>query len=117
MPELRTRNEFSIIGIGARTSNPAEMSGSGAKIPGLWNDYFAKGVAARIPNKLEDQSTLAVYTDYEGDHTGIYSIVLGQQVSSLGEVPDGMMGLKIPAGRYLVFPADGPVPEAIIAAW
>src|SRR5262249_25635844 len=117
MPELRTRDEFAVIGIAARTSNSAEMSGAEAKIPGLWNDYYASGVADRIPNRVEDQSTLAVYTDYETDHNGPYSLVLGQQVSSLEEVPDGMVGLEIPAGRYLGFPAEGPVPESIIAAW
>lgn len=117
MPELRTRDEFAVIGIAARTSNPTEMSGSEAKIPALWNDYFASGAAARIPNRLGDQSTVAVYTNYESDHTGAYTLVVGQQVSSLEEIPGGMLGVKIPAGRYLVFQAEGPVPESIIAAW
>src|SRR5215469_13443289 len=117
MPELRIRDEFSVIGIGVRTSNAAEMSGSDARIPALWNDYFATAVPARIPNKGPDQSTFAVYTEYESDHTGLYSLVLGQWVSSLDQIPDGMVGLKIPASRYLVFSADGTVPDAIVAAW
>jgi predicted transcriptional regulator YdeE len=117
MPELRTRDEFAMIGIGTRTSNTAEMSGSEAKIPTLWNQYFTTGVPDKIPNKSTDQSTLAIYSDYESDHTEAYSLVIGRQVSTLGEIPEGMIGLKIRAGRYLVFSADGPVPEAIIAAW
>ena len=117
MPELQSRDEFAVIGIAVRTSNEAEMRSSDARIPALWNEYFATGVTARIPNKTPDQSTFAVYTEYESDHTGLYSLVLGQQVSSLNQIPDTMVGLKIPAGRYLVFSADGPVPDAIVAAW
>jgi len=117
MPELRIINEFAVIGIGIRTSNAAEMTGSNARIPGLWNDYFSAAVPAAIPNKKADQSTFAVYTDYESDHAGLYSLVLGRKVSSLDEIPDGMVGLKIPSGRYLAFSADGPVPDAIVAAW
>jgi predicted transcriptional regulator YdeE len=117
MPELQSRDEFAVIGITVRTSNEAEMRSSDARIPALWNEYFAAGVTARIPNRTPDQSTFAVYTEYESDHTGPYSLVLGQQVSSLDQIPDKMVGLNIPAGRYLVFSADGPVPDAIVAAW
>jgi predicted transcriptional regulator YdeE len=91
--------------------------GSEAKIPGLWNDYLGGGVPARIPNKAADQSNFAVYTSYESDHSGPYTLVLGQQVGSLDLIPDGMVGLKIPAGHYLVFNADGPLPDAIVATW
>ena len=117
MPELRIINEFAVIGIGIRTSNAAEMTGSNARIPGLWNDYFSGAVPSTIPNKEADQSTFAVYTDYESDHTGLYSLVLGRKVRGLDEIPGGMVGLKIPSGRYLAFSADGPVHDGIVAAW
>jgi predicted transcriptional regulator YdeE len=117
MPELRTRDEFAVIGIGTRTSNTTETSGSEAKIPGLWNEYFVTVVPDRIPNKSKDHSTLAVYTNYESDHTQAYSLVVGRQVSTLEQIPEGMIGLRIPAGRYLVFSANGPLPEGIVAAW
>ena len=60
---------------------------------------------------------LGVYTDYESDHTGAYSLIVSAEVSSLDSVPEGMIGLTIPASKNLVFPAGGPVPDAIIQAW
>jgi len=117
MPEIRQMSEFALIGIKTSTSNQDEMSGSNARIPGLWNDYFRKGVSSRIPNKLSGGSTFAVYTDYESDHNGRYSLVLGEPVSSLQEIPDGMVGITVPAASYLVFSAEGPVPESIVTAW
>ena len=117
MPDLRTKPEFAVIGIATRTSNTNEMQESQARIPALWGEYFAGNVSARVPNRSPEEATVAVYTDYESDHTGAYSLVVGRQVSSLDQVPQGMVGITVPAGSYLVFSAEGPVPEVVVDAW
>lgn len=52
-----------------------------------------------------------------GRPRGPYSLLAGAEVADLQSVPHGMVGLTIPAGRYLVFTAQGPMPHALIETW
>ena len=114
---MLTRPQLELIGIETRTSNRDEAPPSTAKIPGLWGRFFQEGIAERIPNRKPDGALIGAYTKYESDHTGRYSLVIGSEVSSLESVPDGMVGLTIPAGAFLVFRARGPMPSALIDTW
>ena len=93
------------------------MAPSTAKIPALWERFFHERIAETIPNKKPQGPVIAAYTKYESDHTGPYSLVLGLEVSSLTSIPSGMTGLTIPAGQFLVFTAQGPMPNALIETW
>lgn len=95
---------FTVIGPSVRTNNQAEASPAG-KIPGLWGQFYASG-----PN-LEGPS-YGVYSDYESDASGDFTVTAGIR----GEADSGA-GIRIKAGSYLAFPANGPMPAAIIDAW
>ena len=116
-PQLSTRPELRLIGIETRTTNRDEMAPSTARIPGLWGRFFQEGIAERIPNRKPGGPLIGAYTNYESDHTGRYSLVIGSEVSSLESIPEGMVGLTIPAGAFLVFRAQGPMPSALIDTW
>ena len=116
-PKLTTRKEIKLIGIAVRTTNQQEMIAATAKIPGLWGRFFQEQVADKIADKTALDSTLAAYTNYESDHTGAYDLIVGREVNSLGSIPDGMTGVTIPAGKYLLFTAKGPMPRALIDTW
>jgi predicted transcriptional regulator YdeE len=61
---------------------------------------------------------VAVYTDYESDHSGEYTYLLGARVTSDSDVPAGMVERKIPAGKYAVFTSErGPAPKVVPALW
>lgn len=114
-PNVITREEQKIIGIEARTSNVAEANPQTAKIPALWQKFFQ--VEEKIPNRKNTDTILATYTDYEGDHTGEYSLIVSSEVSSLERIPNDMVGAVIPSARYLVFTAEGQMPAALIETW
>jgi len=107
---------FTVIGIKTRTTNAKEMTPDG-NIGKLWQRLFAEGILDKIPNKA-DTNIIAVYTDYASDHDGEYTFVVGAKVSTDAQVPDGMVAVKIPAGRYAMFTSDkGPVEQIAAKTW
>jgi predicted transcriptional regulator YdeE len=77
-------------------------------------------VSDHIPDRLaESPEIIAVYFDYESDHRGQYSLIVGHKVSSLDQTPKdkGIGSVIVRAGRYLRFVVEGPLPAAIIETW
>jgi predicted transcriptional regulator YdeE len=108
---------FLVVGIKARTTNRIEAVPQTAKIPILWQRFFEEDVAAAIPERLPDPDVIAVYTKYESDHQGPYTLIVGHKVRTLDRIPKGMGGVLVPAARYLRFEAEGPLPQALVDAW
>jgi len=103
------------MGIEARTSFQREKNPGGI-IPGHWARFLSEALPA-IPNRC-DRDIVALYTDYESDEYGEYTLVLGARVSSAADVPAGMVVKKVPAQRYVVFLSErGPVQRIVIDAW
>lgn len=100
------------IGLELRTNN-AECSSA---MPAHKERFFGENVPSKIPNKVNG-NILALYTDYEGDYTKPYSWILGCEVSSLNEIPEGLVGKVIPESNYAVFTTQGGFPQGLIAAW
>jgi predicted transcriptional regulator YdeE len=100
------------IGLELRTNNQ-ECS---LMMPAHKERFFKENILSKIPNKVSGD-ILAVYTDYEGDHTKPYSWILGCEVSSLAKVPEGLYGKIIPASKYAVFTTKGAFPQGLIAVW
>ena len=116
MPKKAHQQEFSIVGIEARTSNAMEMKGDGV-IAKQWQKFFQDGVQQKITNRA-DQNLYAVYSDYASDRNGEYSFVIGVKVKDGAAVPPGMVLKKIPAGDYAVVTSEkGPVGKVVTAAW
>lgn len=105
------------VGIQVRTSNALEMQPESARIGTLWQDAYASNLFGSIPNRIEDKMPVAVYTAYDSDHHGAYSIQVGAAVSAIDTIADGMSALSIPASRYLAFKATGSMPQAVIDVW
>lgn len=105
-------DEKFFIGLELRTNNK-ECS---LAMPAHKDRFFNENILAKIPNKI-DGSILALYTDYEGDYTQPYSWILGCEVSSLDNVPEGLVAKVIPQSKYAVFTTQGEFPQGLIAAW
>ncbi len=100
------------IGLELRTNNE-ECSSA---MPLHKEKFFKENTLEKIPNKING-NILALYTDYEGDYTKPYSWILGCEVSSLDEIPAGLVGKVIPESKYAVFITQGEFPQGLIAAW
>jgi predicted transcriptional regulator YdeE len=107
---------FYIAGLTARTNNAHEMSGKG-KIGNVWQEFLQPNLVAKIPNKI-GIDLIAVYTDYETDHTGHYTYLLGLPILSAESLPASLTVKQIPAGRYAVFSSNrGPKAKVVPELW
>lgn len=107
----KQRKKF-FIGLELKTNNQ-ECS---LTMPAHKERFFKENILAKIPNKING-NILALYTDYEGDYTKPYSWILGCEVSSLEEIPAGLVGKVIPASKYAVFTTQGEFPQGLISVW
>lgn len=109
--ETQIIQKFNVIGIAVRTTN--ENGQSSIDIPALWAKFMSEGIATKIPNKISDD-VYCIYTDYEKDHTAPYTTVLGCQVSSLYEIPEGMTGKIFEQASYTKRIAKGNIMEGMV---
>lgn len=116
-PKLITRDAFTVAGIEVRTDNAREMNPATARIAGLWQRFFQENIPGTLPNKKPAGVPLGIYTDYESDHTGVYTLIAAIATTQAGAAPAGMRAVTIPAGKYLVFTASGTMPQALIETW
>lgn len=113
-PKAIHLSAFVVSGPTVRTRNSNEVQPETAKIAGLWTRFFTENTAARIPNACPDAVMAGVYSQYENDCHGAFSVTAGISVSSPNTTFECV---TVEAGEYLVFKAKGPMPEAIIHAW
>jgi predicted transcriptional regulator YdeE len=107
---------FYVAGLSARTNNAHEMSGKG-KIGNVWENFLQPNLVVKIPNKI-GVDLIAVYTDYETDHTGHYTYLLGLPVISTEALPANLTVKHIPPGHYAVFTSNrGPITEIVPEVW
>ncbi|WP_231425847.1 MULTISPECIES: GyrI-like domain-containing protein [Pedobacter] len=105
---------FKIIGISTETSNQNNQAAS--DLGALWQRFYAEEIFNKIPNK-ESDDIYAVYTDYENNYTGKYTAIIGQRVTSLNNIPDGLIGREINNEKLLRYKAKGEMPNAILETW
>jgi predicted transcriptional regulator YdeE len=82
----------------------------------LWTRFEKEEIASKIPNKLSDE-IIAVYYNYEGDHTRPFSYFIGCKVEQGTHVPDDLDSLTIPAGNYQKVTAKGEMPGCMAEKW
>jgi predicted transcriptional regulator YdeE len=112
--DIVERNEVNIIGLSVRTVN--KDGKSMGDIAELTKRFFSEDVMSKIPEKISGD-IYYVYTDYESDHHSPYTAIVGCMVSSLANMPDGMTGKKIPAGKFAKYSAAGKIPEIVVEIW
>jgi predicted transcriptional regulator YdeE len=115
--QVAERPAMSVVGHSVRTTNADEADPGRARIPRLWDQVRADGLAAVVPDAVDPETLIAVLFGYESDYRGAYTELIGVEVASLTEVPNTMAGIAVPAGRYAEIAIEGPLPYALIAAW
>lgn len=108
--ELHELSGFVVAGVETRASNDDP-----SPIAALWSTVFDDPGIQALADPGEEM--IALYCDYEGDHTQPYTFFLGRRVPLGTEIPEGLVRREVPAGRYAVFLAEGPIPQALIETW
>ena len=110
------RPEVLVVGFAVRTTNAAEMDPARAQLPALWGRAGAPGAFAHVPGRV-DENLYAVLTDYENDHHGAYTQIVGIAVHTAARLPEGMVAVRVPGVQAMLLEARGPMPGALIEAW
>ncbi|RJL30350.1 GyrI-like domain-containing protein [Bailinhaonella thermotolerans] len=110
------RAEFFVVGYAVRTSNAAEADPARALLPALWGRASQPGAFAHVPGRM-DENLYAVLTDYESDHRGAYTQIVGVAVTSPAAIPENLVAVRVPAARCLRLSARGPMPQALLDTW
>ncbi len=110
--ELVSKGDFKVIGISRRISNENAQK----EIPEMWKEFILNNYLEKIPN-LKSNSIMALYTDYEGDHTKPFIYTIGCEVTSIQDVPLGLDGVTVPGNKYALFRVKGGLPDSLIETW
>ncbi|MCT6903810.1 MAG: effector binding domain-containing protein, partial [Lactobacillus sp.] len=114
-PKVVELTAFNIVGISTQTSNANEIT-EHAKIPQLWADFYQQNIAGQIAER-KNGHVFGLYSDYETDVNGNYTLTLGVEVNN-DDIPTDLVVKMIPAAKYLVFTSDkGTMPEVVIQTW
>lgn len=105
---------FKIIGISIRTTN--QNNQSQADLGKLWGQFFRENVFEKIPYKISED-IYSIYTDYQSDYTEGYTTLIGVPVSSLEEIPEGLIGREFQPEKFQKFTARGEMPQAVLKTW
>lgn len=109
---LTDQDSFFVAGIAVRTTN---KDGRARKdIGNLWATFMSENIQAKIPAKYSEE-VYCVYTDYETDHTGWYTAVLGCRVTEAGH--NGMFVALIPSGNYRQYKPEDELPDSVGETW
>lgn len=107
------QEEKIVAGIEARTNNFSEDVYK--IISGLWEKFYSE-TYNKIENKVNGRS-LGIYTEYENDEKGDYTMITACEVSSSNKNNNDMIIKRIPAGKYAVFTIRGDVRTEVGKFW
>lgn len=106
-PTLKHVEGFTVTGVSTKTQNTDEFNEKTARLPSLWQQFYSSDLAANA-------SIFEVYSDYESDANGQYTVTVG--VGDDSERAE-FFSVKIHAGNYLIFHGTGPMPSTVIETW
>lgn len=111
--KLVKHQAFNISGLMVRTRNTDEMTESTAKIGSLWQRFYQE----YENNITAGTNFYGVYTNYESDHNGFYDVIAGTDQTNEHHSASLFNHCTIAPGEYLVFSAQGEMPQTVIALW
>lgn len=121
-PRLVHQPELMMMGVEVQLTPGQTVQPGSTNLAQIWRRFLAEQMLSDIPDAVNPQILHGLYTDYT-DHSNPSLIqhhrsrspfpnlsstvlIVATEVSSIDNPPEGMVGLVIPAARYLMF---GPV--------
>jgi predicted transcriptional regulator YdeE len=106
-------DDLVIVGVSTRTS-PATAA---TAIPALWQRFLANPPGPRVERQASDPAVYAVYSDYQSDFRGEYTLTLGVAVEPDAQVPADLRRVRVPRGRFACIHARGDPRDVIWRTW
>ena len=106
--------EFNVTGLSVRTKN--EEGKAQKDIADLFGKLIGEDLLDKIPGKLTYE-IYCVYTDYESDCNGEYTVIVGCKTENLKDIPQGFTGVTIPKNSYRHYKIAGGGNENVAQAW
>jgi predicted transcriptional regulator YdeE len=106
-------HDIIVIGPAIRTSQQSAAQ----DIPAFWQRVMRDQVLEPLARRADDPALYAVYCDYDSDHRGAYTMMIGVAADPQAPVPAGMRRAVIPRGRYAGFVARGEPSQAFWQTW
>ncbi|BEU94611.1 GyrI-like domain-containing protein [Acidovorax sp. DW039] len=116
-PQAISVSSFRVAGISTRTTNAAEADPATGRIGPLWDRFFSESWEHKLPPPGNDGRVFGVYSRYESDHRGAFDVTAGVAAPSDHQPMPGATVVDVQAGDYLVFEAEGHMPQLVIDAW
>ncbi len=111
LTRITDKPAFILAGLAVDTSQADQAADAGP----LAARFFAPGFLAALRGRVDPEATVALHANWNPDGE-TYRLMFACEVSE-SDQPDGVEVVHVPAGRYTVFTARGPQPQASIAAW
>jgi predicted transcriptional regulator YdeE len=108
---------FRVAGICTRTTNAAEADPGTACIGALWDRFFSESWEHKLPLPTSDGRVFGVYSGYESNQHGAFDVTAGVAAPDNHLAQPGASVVDLQAGSYLVFEAEGHMPQLVIDAW
>lgn len=106
-PIMKHVDSFTVTGSRVRTQNSDEFNQETAKLPSLWQQFYAS-------NPTPNTTIFGVYSDYESDANGLYDVTVGTANDNQSAE---LSAVKINPGNYLIFQGKGAMPLTVIETW
>lgn len=106
-PTIQHVERFIVTGLQTRTKNRDEFHEKTAKIPNLWQQFYSSEIRSQT-------NIFAIYSDYESDANGLYTVTVGIQSDELNA---RLQSVTVESGQYLVFRGNGSMPATVIETW
>ena len=85
-PKLITVESFTVSGVSVRTKSSEEFDKSMARLPKLWQEFLA--IVNKKPNLLANPEVYGVYSDYDSDANGNYTVTIGGVLDAGQSLPE-----------------------------
>jgi predicted transcriptional regulator YdeE len=112
-PQVVRVPAFHVVGLAVRTSHGAEAHAQSARIGTLWEEFFSESWSRRLPGPGADGRLYGVYSAYANGPQGDFDVLAGVRLENTA----AHVQVEVQAGDYLVFAAEGPMPQAVNDAW
>ena len=102
------------LSLGGKMTN--QNGQSGIDCGNLWQKFEKGNFSERIPDRLNNE-IYAVYFNYEGDYTQLFSYFIGCKVKNDTIITQGMTHMSIPSGNFTKVVAKGKMPDCVANSW
>ena len=112
--EIVEIKEKTLVGFKTRVKDDETMS---EKISNLWKKLYSEKGAKNIENRINDNA-IGVYYNYNNENGFEYDCLTGCEIkSTIGEIPEDMIKIQIPEGKYAKFIIMGNPEKAVGEFW